>query len=210
MLLSGVARPIIFDVGANKGDITKQYRVLFPNGMVYAFEPFPESYARLVQATQADPLVFPQPIALGSEAGKFAMQANLSSFTNSLLETDEAAGTYWGSGMVETSSRIEVEVTTLEAFCRSHQIDHIDILKLDTQGTETRILRGASGLLCEARITVVYTELLMVPTYKGQGKVHEMLKLLEDNNYVPLSFYNPTHRDDGRLLQMDAIFVKAQ
>jgi FkbM family methyltransferase len=210
MLLSGVARPIIFDVGANIGDTTKQYRSLFPSSIVYAFEPYPESYAQLVQATHADPSVFPQSIALGSETGKFAMQANVSSVTNSFLETDETAVSYWGPGMVETLSRIEVEVSTLEAFCQGHQIDHVDILKLDTQGTETRILRGANQMLREARINLVYTEILMAPTYKGQGKVHEMLELLEERNYVPFSFYNPTHRKDGRLLQVDAIFVKAQ
>jgi FkbM family methyltransferase len=210
VLLHGVARPIIFDVGANCGGITKQYRSLFPGSMVYAFEPFPESYSQLVKATQGDPSVFPQPIALGGESGKFEMQANVSSYTNSFLETDKSAASFWGPGLVETSSRVEVEVTTVEAFCHSQQIRHIHILKLDTQGTETRILSGANQMLRDGRISLVYTEILMVPTYKGQGNVCELLQILEDRNYVLLSIYNPMYREDGRLLQVDAIFVKAK
>jgi len=136
MLLNGVVHPIIFDVGANKGDITRLYRSRFPNSVIYAFEPFPPSYAQLVESTREDSSVFAQPVALGKETGTIVMQVNTSSATNSLLETEQVAEAYWGHGQVQTISRVEVEVTTLDDFCKKHTVEHIDILKLDTQGTE--------------------------------------------------------------------------
>ena len=208
VLLNGVVHPIIFDVGANKGDITRLYRSRFPNSVIYAFEPFPPSYAQLVESTREDSSVFAQPVALGKETGTIVMQVNTSSATNSLLETEQVAEAYWGHGQVQTISRVEVEVTTLDDFCRKHTVEHIDILKLDTQGTEIQILRGARRMFSEGRVTLVYTEMISAPTYKGQGKLHELLQLLDDHNFSLVSFYNYCHRADGWLLQTDAIFVQ--
>ena len=93
---------------------------------------------------------------------------NASSPTNSLLETDDSAALSWGKGLLETAATINVEAATVDEFCRKRQIESIDILKIDTQGTELEILKGAAGMLSGGRIRVIYNEMILAPTYKGQ------------------------------------------
>lgn len=210
MLLSGVSTPVIFDVGANIGTITEKYRYMFPGAMIYAFEPFPEVFKELGQRLRNDKRIIPCNLALGSAQGKSALRVNASSVTNSLLESEDSAASFWGEGLMETTRTIEVEVATLDEFCRKNQIESIDVLKIDTQGTENEVLRGAAGMLSGGRIRVIYTEMIVVPSYKGQSKPHELMGFLDGFGYDLLGLYNLWSRSDGRLLQMDAIFVKPQ
>jgi hypothetical protein len=103
-----------------------------------------------------------------------------------------------------------VQVATIDEFCRVNRIGRIDALKIDTQGTELEVLRGAAGMLSEGRIRVIYTEMIVVPSYKGQSKPHELMGFLDGLGYGLLGLYNLWSRNDGRLLQMDGIFVSSR
>ena len=63
-LLSGIQCPVIFDVGAHHGYITIRYHQLFPAGMIYAFEPFPESFSTLEKRVKTIPEIHPHNLAL--------------------------------------------------------------------------------------------------------------------------------------------------
>ena len=210
MLLSGVSAPVIFDVGANIGTITKKYRYLFPGAMIYAFEPFPETFTELERTVCGDKQIIPCQLALGSAPGKTVLHVNASLATNSLLETEDSAASFWGEGLMETTTTVEVEVGTIDEFCRKNQIESIDVLKIDTQGTELEVLRGAAGMLSGRQIRVIYTEIILVPSYKGQSKPHELMGFLDGFGYDLSGLYNLWSRNDGRLLQMDAIFARSR
>jgi FkbM family methyltransferase len=148
-------------------------------------------------------------LALGSERKKMLLQVNASAATNSLLETDGKAAPFWDQGILDTIERVDVDVTTLDEFCRENGIEKIDVLKLDIQGSELEALRGAKGLLSQGNIGVIYTEMLVAPSYKGQFKPLELFGFLDGLGYDLLGLYNFMSRNDGRLLQMDAIFVQS-
>jgi FkbM family methyltransferase len=208
ILLNGVAVPVIFDVGANSGDIAAKYRYIFPDAKIYAFEPFPDIFLALERRLRRDKKVFPCKLALGRIPGKKLLRVNASSPTNSLLDTEDSAASFWGKGLMETTASVEVEVATIDDFCRTRQIDDVDVLKIDTQGTELEVLMGAVGMLSTGRIRVIYAEMIVVPSYKGQGKPHELMGFLDGLGYDLMGLYNLWSRNDGRLLQMDAIFVR--
>jgi FkbM family methyltransferase len=207
MLLRGVSAPVIFDVGANMGTITEKYRYVFPGAKIYAFEPFPDVFKKLELKVCGDKRIIPCKLALGSAPANTVLRVNASLAANSLLETEDSASSFWGEGLMETTTTVEVEVGTIDEFCREHQIENIDVLKIDTQGTELDVLRGAAGMLTGGRIRVIYTEMIVVPSYKGQFKPHELMGFLDGFGYGLLGLYNLWSRNDGRLLQMDAIFV---
>jgi FkbM family methyltransferase len=210
MLLEGVAAPVIFDVGANTGDIAAKYRYIFPDAKIYAFEPFPDMFLALERRLRGDKQLFPFKLALGRISGKKSLRVNASSPTNSLLDTEDAAASFWGEGLMETTASVDVEVATIDDFCGMRQIEHVDVLKIDTQGTELEVLKGATGMLSKGRIRAVYAEMIVVPSYKGQGKPHELIGFLDGLGYDLLGLYNLWSRNDGRLLQMDAIFVRRE
>ena len=210
VLLAGVETPVIFDVGANIGTIAQKYRHLFPGATIYAFEPFPDVFHELIQRMSGDKRIILCKLALGSAQAKRSLKVNANSATNSLLETEQSAATYWGAGLMDTTRTVEVPVSTIDEFCRERRVETIDILKMDTQGTELEVLKGAAGMLSDARIHVIYTEMLVAPSYKGQSKPHELMAFLDGFGYELSGIYNLWGRKDGGLLQMDAIFVRSQ
>jgi FkbM family methyltransferase len=209
LLCQNRSKVIIFDVGAHVGTITALYRQLFPNAEIYAFEPFQESFKKLQAASAHDRLVHAIELGLSDNAGTVRLNVNKSEMTNSLLETTKSAKSFWGGDILDAVGHCNIEVTTIDAFCRHNAIEKIDILKIDAQGLEERILAGAASMLGEKKISYIYAEMILVPTYEGQGKFHEVLSLLDGLGYSLFSVYNFDYRpSSNRLLQLDAIFFE--
>ena len=57
---------------------------------------------------------------------------------------------------------------SLDSFCKNEQIERIDLLKMDVQGGELGILKGANQLLAQQKIDVIYSEVFFVPMYQNQ------------------------------------------
>ncbi|MGE0799219.1 MAG: FkbM family methyltransferase [Lautropia sp.] len=204
--LIGAASPLIFDVGAHVGLTCKAYRELFPDARVYAFEPFPESHSKLVRTVAEDAGITVFQLALSDSCGHRTFHVNPAEATNSLLPTDPSASRVWGAGLLESQGTIEVESQTLDAFCSERGIVSIDILKIDVQGAEYAVLQGARALLQARAIGLVYFEVILAATYRGQHRLHEYLQLMDSHDYCLLDYFNPV-RKDGRLLQFDLLFA---
>jgi FkbM family methyltransferase len=200
--------PVIFDVGANVGATARRYRALYPRAEIHCFEPYPPSFARLSAELSGDALISLHPTALSSAPGRAALNVNRNAETNSLLPSDRRAAQYWGEGLLETGSEVEVPLQTLDGFCAERSIARIDVLKIDVQGAEYSVLEGADALLSAARIGVIYMEVIIAPTYVGQRRLVDYLALTSGKGYELFDLYNPTRRN-GRLIQSDIIFVSA-
>src|SRR5262249_11275435 len=122
--------PVVFDVGAHVGQTAARYRTLYPGATIHSFEPFPESFRALAETSRGDPLVVPHETAVSDVTGKAQLNVNRSAQTNSLLPSDSRAAHYWGSGLLETKGEVTVATTTLDDFCATNGIGHIDILKI--------------------------------------------------------------------------------
>jgi FkbM family methyltransferase len=201
-------KPVIFDVGANVGQTALRYRSLFPGAAIHCVEPFGPSFEQLGKAVGRDPNVVLHRVALAASSGSARLNVNLSAATNSLLESDARASHYWGGGLLETQSTVEVATRTLDELCAERNIAHVDVLKIDVQGAEYAVLEGARRLLTGQRIDLIYMEVIMAPTYVGQRELQDYLVLLASSRYRLFDFYNPARRDD-RLIQSDVIFVSA-
>ena len=207
-LTASVPAPVILDVGAYNGATCRQYAQLFPRATIHAFEPFPESFAALVANTDDLPQVTAHNLAVFNAPGTAPMNANSFAPTNSLLQTDDRGVDSWGDNLLETQEQITCQVTTVDQFMAENGLDHIDILKMDVQGGEYRVLEGAAAALAEGRIGLIYMEIITVPTYVGQWDLKDYLSYLRDRNMQLHGFYNLDHAR-GRLCQLDAIFVRS-
>jgi FkbM family methyltransferase len=203
VLLSGVDVRTILDVGANAGQTAIKYRSLFPAASIYSFEPYPESFARLVERFGRDGRVKPIPQAVGNRVGTETFYVNKSHYTNSLLpcltgEDLEPVGT------------LDVPMTTLDEFCEREGLDEVHILKMDIQGGELMALEGATGQLRRKAVALIYTEILFSPMYEGQAFFHDVSRFLHDHGYALFDQYNFTHKATGDLAWGDAIFISPQ
>jgi FkbM family methyltransferase len=205
-LLEKCSHPTIFDVGAYVGDITKLYRRKFPSARIYSFEPTPEIFVKLQENTRSDKFIYTYKLAISenNEISKFHI--NKFSPTNSLLKSDSRGNYYWGTGILDTAREIDVQSIKLDDFCASYGIDRIDLLKLDIQGAELKALRGAEGLLKNHSIALIYSEVIMMPTYQGQTLFHELAFYLYGLNYELFNIYNRVSNRE-QLIEIDVIFI---
>ena len=203
-----VREPVILDIGAHIGEVAKIYRERFPLANIYCYEPFPQSFQLLSKSVQGSPRTFCYEMAVSDKNGTALLNANLNSATNSLLPTDERGASFWGLKLLDTKSQVEVCTITVDTFCLEAGISHIDILKMDVQGAEFSILVGAQDMLVNQRISLIYTELIMCPTYQGQHQLHEYLSFLDSFGYVLLDLFNPV-MSHNQLIQADGVFLSS-
>tara|TARA_B100001057_G_scaffold417676_1_gene436541 strand:+ start:372 stop:749 length:378 start_codon:yes stop_codon:yes gene_type:complete len=118
------------------------------------------------------------------------------------LSAKETWGGYEGLSQVE---RVDCEFTTLDDFCDENSVEFIDFLKIDVQGAEFRVLKGAHRALSEKRIGVVQLEVILGDTYKGQKTPGFYIRLLEDYDYK-LAYVSDLSFVNGELVQFDLFF----
>jgi FkbM family methyltransferase len=201
---------IIFDVGAHHGQTALAYNKLFPTSLIYSFEPFGESYTALTNTVTSFENIKSFNTALSNIVGEVDFHSNQSSATNSILPTHQEGAAIWDVHLLDTINKIKVPVTTVDAFIETHTIPHIDILKIDTQGTEYLVIEGALNSIKAGKVKLIYMEILTLPTYENQKKFDEILLLLRSNGFTLYNIYNTSHTKNGVLRQVDAVFVSNQ
>ncbi|WP_419767642.1 FkbM family methyltransferase [Arcobacter sp.] len=200
-------KKIIFDVGAHIGEISELYTRLFPKHEIHSFEPYKDSFSKLLEKSEKNINIIPNQIALGSNIGKKFLNNNVASPTNSFLETHEKASYYWSAQWCTTIEKIEVDVTTIDYYCKEKNISKIDVLKLDTQGYEFEILKGAESMLSNNQISLIYSEVILSSTYINQKSLAQITDYLDTFGYRLFNIYNPAISKNKELNQIDVIFI---
>lgn len=153
-VLEALAEPpprCVFDVGANVGDWSAIAARLFPTAQIHAFEIVPDTARamedRLTRAGLTS--VYLNPFGLSDQPGTVPV-AHLPGFSqgSSAAAAPPDGGEVWQDCRVETG----------DGYCREHGIDHIDFLKVDVEGLESKVLSGFAGMLGAGRIDVVQFE----------------------------------------------------
>lgn len=199
------AKPVIVDVGANKGDTVARFIETFPAAEIWALEPHPETFDAMARRFAGLSQVHPHRLALSSRSGKAIMHSYTNAAINSLSPV--AAGAQdLVDGAVVASPTVEVELQSLTKFCGQVGIDRIDILKLDTQGHEFDILHGEREFLGSGKIRFVLVELLFSPLYASQAKAGEVIGLLEGSGFKLFDFYDFIYDEARGLKWGDALF----
>jgi FkbM family methyltransferase len=205
LTLAACTNEIVFDVGANRGDITHIYAGLFPRAAIHSFEPFPTVYERLHNRFQNDDRIHAVQAAVCDREGPVDFYVTPSSFQNSLYEpmADELSHT-------ATSEVITVPGITLDTYCAQNGIEHVNLLKLDIQGGEVSAFKGASELLKSGRVDMIYTEMFVIGAYQGQALFYDIAACLAEHDYTLFHLYNVTETYMGQMKYCDAIFLSAE
>ncbi|GIL14597.1 MAG: hypothetical protein BroJett038_33170 [Chloroflexota bacterium] len=148
----------IMDVGANIGLYTTTLaKTIGPGGRVWSFEPFPAIAAYLNKNIEANSLsnvtIVQSAVADAQGKAKFHVYPFGSDVYNSL------GASYRPVENIRADSTIVVDVTTLDSFANINGIEKIDMLKIDVEGAEERVLRGAEQLLHRSDRLMVLAEL---------------------------------------------------
>lgn len=210
-LMQGRDVRIIFDVGANRGSIAGEYRSLFPDSTIHCFEPIPELAEQIKGRFSGDRAVKVYPVALAESSGRRQFNINKSVDTSSLLRSrvEDTPSSY--RSILSTSRIIDTELAAIDALCKSQSISSIDILKMDIQGGELSALRGATDMLANAAVKLIYSEVWFLPFYDNQPLFGDICHFLSGFGYTLHSIYNVSFSGStGRLIWADAIFVSPE
>jgi FkbM family methyltransferase len=202
---------VIFDVGANVGQAAHLFSTQFPEAAIYSFEPFPEAFKLLQANVSSLKNVKTFPFGFGETAGRKTFFLNQGSELNSLLPNAQEGEAYIDRNYFHAIGECQVEIATLDQFCEDTSANPtIDLLKIDTQGSELAVLRGAMGTLSSGRIKCVLLEVNFVPLYAGQPAFAELNEVLTQAGFRFVSFYDHAFHPDHFLKWADALFVRVR
>ncbi|MDE3184141.1 MAG: FkbM family methyltransferase [Bacteroidota bacterium] len=190
--------PVIFDIGANTGQTIKGFRAKFPESIIYAFEPGIETFNYLQQLYKHTGNVHLHNIAFGAEKSRLIFHDNEYNVMSSFLENGSKI--HFGE-IIETR---EIELTTVDDFCMTHDIKKIDVLKIDTQGFDLEVLKGALNML--PNVSIILTEITIYPLYKNLPELDEVLLFLREKGFKFANLYEANFRNEV-LAWADFMFV---
>jgi FkbM family methyltransferase len=203
-------RPIhAIDVGCRAG-IRQQWRALGPYGSLVGFEPDAEECARLnAGATGAEELY--EPIALAASSGRATLHLTADPQSASLYPPNEnAARRHPELWRHEPRGTTTVSTTTLDAWAQSRPANPIDVLKIDVQGAELDVLRGAEVSLQSVRALELEVEFQAL--YVGQPLFGEVDEFLRGHGFLLWRLRDIAHcgltksrRDEASFIVGDAV-----
>ena len=200
--------PVIFDIGAYIGEVTSIYKNIFPQSAIYCFEPFTDSFQKLKKLC-TDSSITAYQIAMSDKEGTALLNINTDLSCNSLFPRPEGGFRYFSKDS-ENTGQIEVPTATLDSFCEKTKILAIDILKIDVEGAELKVLTGASGLLANQAVKLIYLEVMFIAHYRQGCLFHKVADLLSNYNYSLFNLYNLKRASNGQLRWGNAIFINRQ
>lgn len=204
LLLKNYGVDMVLDVGASAGYFGQQLRSIGYRGRILSFEPLSSAYATLLQTIGTDLTWTAHNFALGSMAATATINIAKNSYSSSLNQMLPAhlKAAPW-SEFIGTE---QVEVKTLDSiFAEVAALRHNILLKIDTQGSELEVLKGATSTL--PKIGTIQLEMSLVPLYENDVLFPDMHKYLCEMGYELVGMEPGfTDRTTGRLLQLDGIF----
>lgn len=142
---------VVVDVGANMGGWAMEAARRWPSARVFAFEPSASTFKQLVERAGSSVTCVQSAIGDTVEVARLHQVPGVSGLS-SLYARDLA------DHSMEMSVVEEVPVTTLDAFAAERGITHIDFLKIDAEGHDLAVLRGAKALIDGGLINMIQFE----------------------------------------------------
>lgn len=195
---------VVFDVGANEGQTAEHYARAFPSAQIYSFEPVAATYKSLVERVSKWPRVRTFQLAFADRNRTARIQLVPVSGWNSLHNelNDNCSST----------PHELVEISTLDSFCAERNINHIDLLKTDTEGFDLEVLKGAEVMLRARQIQFILAEVTFHPENTYHTSFFRFAEYLQGLKYHFVDLYDDDFVSFSQppLLYCNALFTCAQ
>ncbi|XWK85981.1 MAG: FkbM family methyltransferase [Phormidium sp.] len=203
--LQNIEIKTVLDIGANTGQFVSYIRDILPDARIYSFEPLADCYKELIANFGNQPNFEGFNLALGNQTGRVEIHRNEFSPSSSLLNMaplHKEAFPYTQKEVIQP-----VNIAKLDEFVANLNLEKPILIKIDVQGFENEVIMGGINTLVQAEVLII--ELSLEPLYEGQMLFDEIYQKLVSLRFVYRGnigqIINP---QDGRILQVDAIFRK--
>lgn len=168
---------VVFDVGANIGfySMTLSKKLNGTASVIHSFEPNPHTYAILEKNIRTNGCnnVKLNAIGLSDTKGTLTISYDYKNLG--------AANVFNGKG----SNKAEVSLTTLDYYCKENQIENIDIIKVDIEGSELGFLKGGSEVIEKSKSMIVVMEIVEENCTRGGYSSSDIFQYMSVKGFRP-------------------------
>lgn len=200
--LTGLDINTFIDVGASEGQTAKAVHFIFPNAIIYSFEPVKQSFDILDRLREKIPNLQIFDFALGEKNGQTSFWMNDFIPASSLLSpTDELTRLFHSC---KNKKKIPIYV---------ERFDNLGIrlvkpvyLKIDVQGAENKVLEGFGELL--KQVDVLQVEYSFKKLYQNQTTIEEILNYVHTMGFDSIYQLDVVSTKEEGLIYCDFVFWK--
>lgn len=201
----------VIDVGANRGQYALSLRANGYKDHIFSFEPLRENYAILLALSQKDPKWHIFNVALGNEDSKKPIHvANATEFSSFLKPSTYSKNIF--EDQVSINKVEEVPIRRLDSIKDdiTGPVPQPRIyLKMDTQGYDLEVFRGAGALL--QNVLALQSEISVFPLYDGMTDYIQSLTQYRNSGFEVSAFYPVCHNAKNlALIEFDCVMVNVR
>jgi FkbM family methyltransferase len=196
-----ITRGLVFDVGAHEGHWTHALLEIAPTARVICVEPQADLMAILEQRFAGDARVSLDGRAVADAPGMRTFHRLGVSVNGSLHAPQPGMDELYGRGW-EVRDTVSVETTTIDEIAGDRAVG---LLKIDVQGAEHEVLRGATATL--RRTSAVMLEVTFVSHYEGDASFVKLHETMQEAGFLLAGISPPARSPRGAMLTADACYV---
>jgi len=209
------ANRVIIDVGAHRGEtlwsISNNNE---HNTRYFGLEPDPGTFEALKEAREKIELLNLEVslfnVAAGPSDGKIRFSKAKESAVSGILKPVDGLLERVPTGDHIIVDELEVEQITIDSLAKSQNLREVHLLKVDAEGYDLEVLRGAESLLKNQDVAIVIAEVFFVPYREGQAYFWEIANYLHQLKYRFVNLYDTRNTQQGRLYTGNGIWVSAE
>lgn len=193
------------DIGAHCGEFGQRLRTIGFQGRIVSVEPVGSSFDVLSRVARSDSNWEVCQFALGSRTGAAEINVSDAAAFSSFLSLSSLGRTEYPASRASRQEKVEI-----------HRLDDVwpslvgdtkrIFLKLDTQGFDLEVLKGASKHL--SAVVVLQMELSLKPIYNDMPKFGDALSYAEDLGFEVTGFFPVTRDERFRLVEVDCVLAR--
>lgn len=208
----------IIDVGCNNGDTINEFQKVFKCKKIYGFEPQKDCIEKLKVRFKNRKNIEIYNYALDNKIQKKYFyehlygdvysgfyKININSMDHIDLKNRKRKKNNITKYKKTINKKVLVKTTTLDDFIKKKKIKRINLLKLDTQGSEHRILQGTKTNL--NKIDVIITEIQFWDYYSHKSDFYNIEKIIRKHFELYDISYVAKNPENFRTDYIDAIYV---
>jgi FkbM family methyltransferase len=170
---------VIFDVGANIGQSIREFVLDYAGARILSFEPDPNTFRTLKSSYGNHRQVSLHNMALSDRSGRLYFD-----------DTSPVSEIHAIAKDQNNTALPLVDVTTIDQFCSDYGIERVSLLKIDTEGNDLNVIRGASGMLRRGLIDVIFAECSLMQTSRRLVSFSALQSAMREYGYVCFGIYD--------------------
>lgn len=206
--------PIIFDVGANRGQSIERFKKMYKDCAIHSFEPGNAECDEIRSNYKNDKSIFVNNVGVGEKEEIREFNINAKTTHSSFKQLLEKTAWIKKRSEVQkiknekyTISKELKQIITLDDYVNLNGIKNIDILKIDTQGYDDKVIAGAKNLIKENKIKIIQIEIIFSEIYENPLNIYDIEKFLIPNGYKLFGFSNAGSLESHHIFQSDFIYI---